>query len=365
MARDINRQPYDEATLTKLDIFEQYLRAWLPVFVHTASAEAVMICDFCAGSGQDSDGVPGSPLRILRTVETYRGQIAQRKMSIRVLFNERLAGKLAQLQVAVAELKKAPWVSISFCREDFQPLFYQQYTQLQQQPNLLFIDQYGVKQVTTDIFLKLLELDKTDFLFFISSSFVKRFATTPEFRRHLPDLNPTLITHARHENVHRVMLNYFRGHIPLENGFQLYPFTLKKGSNIYGLVFGSKHPLGVEKFLDLAWDKNRVNGEANFDIDGDIEKSQPRLFKELEAPTKCQIFESNLEAWIVERGEVSNRDVYLFALANGHPKSHASACVRRLKREGKVECDGRIGFSYGSCIKGNPEPKMIRAIRNG
>ena len=35
MAKDINKYPYDEATLTKLEIFEQYLIAWLPVFIQT------------------------------------------------------------------------------------------------------------------------------------------------------------------------------------------------------------------------------------------------------------------------------------------------------------------------------------------
>ncbi|MFO7903844.1 MAG: hypothetical protein R6U98_14365, partial [Pirellulaceae bacterium] len=65
------------------------------------------------------------------------------------------------------------------------------------------------------------------------------------------------------------------------NKTALYPFTLKKGANIYGLVFGSKHPLGVEKFLDLAWSKNEINGEANFDIDKDVHKSLPTLFDSL------------------------------------------------------------------------------------
>ena len=55
MARDINKKPYDEATLTKLEIFEQYLLAWLPVFIQTPYAKQIKICDYCAGSGQDSE----------------------------------------------------------------------------------------------------------------------------------------------------------------------------------------------------------------------------------------------------------------------------------------------------------------------
>ena len=35
MEKDINKNTYDEATLTKLEIFEQYLIELLPVFIHT------------------------------------------------------------------------------------------------------------------------------------------------------------------------------------------------------------------------------------------------------------------------------------------------------------------------------------------
>lgn len=58
----------------------------------------------------------------------------------------------------------------------------------------------------------------------------------------------------------------------------LYPFTLKKGTNIYGIIFGASHPRAVDKFLKIVWDKDQVSGEANFDIHDDIEKTeQPQL----------------------------------------------------------------------------------------
>ena len=142
---------------------------------------------------------------------------------------------------------------------------------------------------------------------------------------------------------------------------------INKQTNIYGLVFGSKHSLGVEKFLDLAWNQNKVNGEANFDIDDDAEKQKPTLFDTLpdyERPrTKRDVFESRLEEFINEGGEVTNRDVYDFTLNHGHPSSHAKECISRLRKEGKIECDGKIGFRYDSCFK--KAPKTIKAKANG
>ena len=53
---DINTKPFDEPTLTKLEIFEKYLEAWLPVFINTKNIHSVIVCDPFAGSGYDATG---------------------------------------------------------------------------------------------------------------------------------------------------------------------------------------------------------------------------------------------------------------------------------------------------------------------
>ena len=368
MAKDINKKPYDEATLTKLEIFEQYLLAWLPVFIQTPHVTNIKICDYCAGSGQDSEGVAGSPLRILRTIEEYRDSIMQKSFSIDVILNEAISNKSNELQNAVNGcFNGSSWnsrVNVHCHNEEFHDLFRKHYEQLKQQPNLLFVDQYGIKQITGEIFQMLIDLQKTDFLFFVSSSAMKRFANTSEFQTHFPDIDLDTISNAKYEDIHRIMLDYYKNKIPAGNETKLYPFTLKKDTNIYGLVFGSKHPLGVEKFLKLAWDKNKINGEANFDIDKDVQRSQPTLFDFLpeyeKHKTKREIFEIDLEKFIQQNGEVDNREIYHFTLCQGHPTSHARECVRRLKKENKVEYKGNIGFSFNSCIKDNPKLKKVK-----
>ena len=365
--------PYDEATLTKLEIFEQYLVAWLPVFIHTPHTSKAIICDFCAGSGYDSIDTPGSPIRIVKRIDDYRDQIFQNDIHIDILLNDVKSKKYRELKNAVSEtFREESWrgkVALSCHNEDFQKLFRQQYERLKQQPNLIFIDQSGVKQITNEIFQMLIGLDKTDFLFFISSSVMKRFAETAEFRGLFPDINPDEISAAKHEDIHRVMLEHYTQKIPKDNHTRLYPFSLKKGPNIYGLIFGSKHPLGVEKFLDLAWKKNVINGEANFDIDDDVEKQQPTPFDSQPGferrKTKRELFKDYLEDFVHKRGQVTNRDIYYFTLNHGHPKSHAGECIRHLKREGKVEYSGQIGFSYNSCCKKNSLLKTIKWITNG
>ena len=88
MPGDIHRKPFDEGTITKLEIFERYLEAWLPVFIHSRQYNSVNICDFFAGSGCDSEGCPGSPLRILSTVKKYQDKLIEKGIRIRVILND-------------------------------------------------------------------------------------------------------------------------------------------------------------------------------------------------------------------------------------------------------------------------------------
>ncbi|MCK6440046.1 MAG: three-Cys-motif partner protein TcmP [Planctomycetes bacterium] len=366
MSKDINKKAYGPSTLAKLDIFEQYLTEWLPVFIHGSSVRSLTICDYFAGAGQDCNKTPGSPLRILRTIEKFRGDIFKKRASIRVVLNERKKQKQKALQGVVAPiLQKMNWgerVAVEFTCEAFQDLFKKKYDTLRSQPNLIFVDQYGIKQVTPEIFKMLTELDRTDFLFFFSSSYMKRFAERPEFVKYFPDTNASLLATAKNRDTHRIMVEYYKSKIPLGNSTKLYPFTLKRGANVYGLVFGSKHPLGFEKFLNIVWERNEINGEANFDIDNDSEKRQSRLF-EARPLSKRKAFEARLENLIRKAGEISNRAVYEFTLNAGHPPKHAKECVSRLKKECKVSYTGNIGFTHNSCVR--KAPKLIRSISNG
>jgi hypothetical protein len=76
-----------------------------------------------------------------------------------------------------------------------------------------------------------------DFLFFLSSSTLHRFRDDPAIKQKItrPD---------DYYQVHQVALDYYRGFLPNAADYFLAPFSIKKGSNIYGLIFGSAHPFG-------------------------------------------------------------------------------------------------------------------------
>ena len=49
---DLHRHPFDEGTITKLEIFEAYTKEWLPVFV-MSPYQHICIFDLFAGTGRD------------------------------------------------------------------------------------------------------------------------------------------------------------------------------------------------------------------------------------------------------------------------------------------------------------------------
>ena len=60
--RNLHQKPFDEGTRDKLELYREYLREWLPVFINGSSVDILQIFDFFAGPGFDVDGNPGSPV---------------------------------------------------------------------------------------------------------------------------------------------------------------------------------------------------------------------------------------------------------------------------------------------------------------
>ena len=79
---DLHEKPFTEETITKLTIFEDYAKAWIPTFIMTPWCFDMNIFDFFAGTGYDKNGVAGSPIRILMQISEQVGNIFKKKQRI-------------------------------------------------------------------------------------------------------------------------------------------------------------------------------------------------------------------------------------------------------------------------------------------
>lgn len=188
--KDLHDKPFDEVTLTKLEIFEDYAEAWIPVFVMLPKIKEIHIFDFFAGTGYDKDEIPGSPIRLLQKVKTHQEIILKNNINIKLHFNEYKAKKFESLKFGCEDflnqnshLKKN--IEINYYNLDFKVCFDKLYPVIQKYPSLVYLDQNGIKYFELDFIKKLENSGQTDFLYFVSSSYFWRFGETEEFQSHL------------------------------------------------------------------------------------------------------------------------------------------------------------------------------------
>jgi len=346
--RDLHKKPYDEGTQDKLDLFHDYLQVWCRVFTNVTFVNTLQIFDFFAGPGCDTNGKLGSPGIICEEIRKVfdDGEI---KQDVCLFFNELNSEKFKELKIFLDKQKRLlPRVKFFEKQCNFHNAFKHWAPNMQSgAANLLFLDQNGLDQINRSIFQSIVTMPKTDFIFFIASSMVNRFKNNPEIRKYVPITNDDVKV-INGTNVHRLLANAYQRWIPKEMEYYLGSFSIKKGANVYGLIFGSGHLRGIDKFLRVAW---KHGGDANFDIDNDhIDPMNPSLFEELDKRTKIKDFEIELEKEIFNRHLRTNKDIFIFASQNGMLASHARDALNVLVKNKKLPTQ-KFHISYEACKK--------------
>ncbi len=341
---DIHSKKFDSATHFKLNILREYLKEWFPVFLRKKKKfwKDIFVYDFFTGEGYDTDGNIGSPLIILNELISYQEDINNESLRLNVIFNDIDKTKIQKLQ---SNIKLEDYnFNVEFINEDFTELFNRIYPQMKAYgsinlPRFMFLDQYGVKYVTRDIFLKIANLKRTDFLFFISSHHIQRFADSEEFQKYI-NVNKKDFEGSKPYQCHRVIFDYFKSMIPKNMELYLAPFSLQKqenSKNVYGLIFGTHHLLGIEKFMNVAWGLDGVSGEANFNIDGAIiEGLTYDLFNPDPRAKKLQYFEQELVEKINNGKITTLKEAYIFTFNYGCKPNHANKILAELQKRGKI-----------------------------
>lgn len=363
MSEDFFDKPFDEETHQKLLLFSNYIEKWLPVFLTTPFPKPINIFDFFAGVGTDSEGAYGSPLLVLKHLQNYSELVNASKVPIRVYLNDRDKVYCERLRANVERVGyNKEKVEVIISNKDFVEAFELARPKFTNSANLIFLDQFGVQYVDKNLFQQLVRLKFTDVIFFVSSSTFNRFAehesiqpilglTTDEIRKYPPS------------KIHRAVTEKYQSFIPDGVQYCIAPFSIKKGSNVYGLIFGSGHPLGVEKFLDICWEQDKQRGEANFDIDGEnIDEDAPSMFADMNTPNKILVFGKELESQILSGQLKTDRDIFLFAINRGFINKHIELVIEKLREEKRIVLK-QPSFRCNTVWKKEREPKQVEVLR--
>ncbi|MBZ4033813.1 three-Cys-motif partner protein TcmP [Flavobacterium sp. 17A] len=349
MARDINKSTFDQATKIKLDIFRESFKEWLPIFIHNKYVEKRYIYDFFAGSGMDSDLNYGSPLILLEEAKGTDLMHCSKSDGKKIVFafNEKLKTKSKELENNVTDF-------LHKCLQNCgrQKCVYEHHVgnynfkEAFNRPNVLeimnnkkygkfvLLDQYGFKEVDSDIFNRLINFPKTDFIFFISSSFINRFQKHASIRKYI-ETEKIEFKKSEPKHCHKLISQYFKNLIPKNKDYYLHQFSIKKGTNYYGLIFGTSHSLGMEKFLKVCWNQDKMAGEANFDINNDF--AEGTLFYTEEFSNKIERFKEDIYNKICNKEIVSNIEGLKFALKYGIQTKIYLETILSLIDKGKIK----------------------------
>ena len=341
--RNLHDHPFDEETILKLEIFEDYFKEWLPTFVMSHADDDIWVFDFFAGTGYDLNGVAGSPIRILQQINGQAGNIFQKRCRVHVCLNEYDPSKFNSLKQCceqyIKENNELKYLFLNYHHKDFADLFPEYHNTIYSSPSLLFLDQNGMKFLADKYLSDLEKLPQTDFLYYLSSSYFIRFGETNAFQTNLK-IDMDKVRQNPYKYVHRSILEQLKERLPQGSKLKLYPFMIKKGANIYGIIFGAKHPLAVDKFLRTVWKKNAINGEANFDIDDDKKKGQLDIWGE-KILTKIESFQEDLRQKVMNGELRTNKEVFDYTLEQGHIPQHASDKLKEMKKENLIEYDAQ------------------------
>ncbi len=225
-------KPFDDGTLVKLTIYKEYLKEWLPVFVSKPNSiwKTVQIFDFFAGMGKDKNGIAGSPLIAIEIINTLKMLAFQNGVKVILHLNELKKESYEALVKNVEGLVDG--LELKIYNIEFKELFERYYESMKTSANFLFLDQSGIKEITKEVFIKITSLKQTDFLFFISSSFFKRFSDTSEFKKYFP-FDKQEVQNTDYYHIHRKVLNHYKSLIDASKQYFLAPFSIAQKLKIF------------------------------------------------------------------------------------------------------------------------------------
>lgn len=342
-----HKNPFDEATLEKLEIFQQYAKEWLPVFLAPRSTwpKELHIFDFFAGPGKSGNNEWGTPLLVLdeikRTTLNPANAYGWKTRKIHLHLFDRKASNIAKLKENTEQFLNEQWAGVNYPAPEIHiaPLPFPDslfdHSAILQNPDFakyLLLDQFGVSLITPDILRSLANYPTTDIIMFMASNFFSRFSQhtiTQSF-----GIDGRLPKHKIHNEVFSKLKSF-------DTGGKKYmaPFSLKKeSSNIYGIIFLSSAWQGIDKFLKICWDMDQQNGEANYFIEDDDKGGiLPGIDFSVVPLSKTERFEKDLSEKLAAGDFKNEHELAEFCYDRCMRPMHCSATLKRLKKEGIIE----------------------------
>lgn len=355
------KEGFDAGTDVKLEIYQRYITSWLPTFATQKKSwkfDHIRIFDFFSGPGMDAEGNLGSPLIALQVAIQYAQLAESNGYNIYLYFSDKSRKNVRQLQERISTYNIPFNVVVDTSHGPFKHKLRERLPDTFRSANLLFIDQFGLKEMTPNVFDCIQGLKGTDLLFFISSWHAARFNQLNVVRKYIDATD--YLRDSTFNDSHRNVCAYFRSLIPGSNPYYVAPFSIKKRSSVHGLIFGSSHYKGLLKFLQVCWSADPETGDSNWDIDDDrLPQAGDTLDMFKTESNKVVRFKEHLRE-LIELGVFqSDRSIFYHTLEMGFlPTVHAKPVLKELIDDRRIAIDG--GLRMGEAVI--KQPRQITLI---
>lgn len=347
--KDFHNSKFDKGTQSKLEVFKEYFKESFPVFLHSTVFDEIFIYDFFAGQGQNDKGEHGTAFNILNEIKPYCDEIKKSNKRVFIILNDKDVSEVLKSNVrnffnsckanCTGECTFSEDENLIIRAEDFEtyfPKIYPRMLKRKRAAKILYLDPFKFV-IDSDLFQKLINIPSADFICFMPSFFLRRFPDEPAFNKYI-DTSKIDFEESKPEHCHRVIADYFRTLVPPDKEYFMGCFSIKKDSGYNGLLFGSNHTFGAEKFQKVCWKIDDVTGEADYNIDRELTyDNQGVLFEEEKIPMKVKSFNLHFENEIMSGRIKTDLDAYKFALKNRCLVKHAASKLKELMKEGKIE----------------------------
>lgn len=348
----------EQHTLAKHELLRRYLGAWFPILTAAGFNRRVVFLDGFAGPGVYSNGEPGSPLIALATLVDHAHIQKLSRTEFVFIFVEADPDRFESLRSEV----EAFWeqreggqptnVRVDLVNDEFANVAEQIVTSLRDKnqslaPTLAFVDPFGWSGVSMASIRDLLSSDKCEVLFNFMYDSVNRFVadTRPGIARHFADLFGT--TQDEHQAAAELsgqarkefLRDLYAQQLLSEGGFKFVRsfelMDVDRGRTAYFLMFGTRHPKGLEVMKDAMWSLDPVAGARFTGFAGD----QQMLFEK--EPNVEPLRHALLEQFAGQSVTVDAIERFVIEETDYKTTHYKKRVLKPLEEEAIVTCESQ------------------------
>lgn len=341
-------------TKAKHELLRGYLGAWFPILASSGWNRRVLFLDGFAGPGVYSNGAPGSPVIALDALIKHTAFSKLGETEFQFWFIEQDEARYTSLEQVVDEYWRAlpggrpANVHVHLLHTEFATVATDLATSMREQkkqlaPTFAFIDPFGWKGVPLKVIADFLSFDKCEVLFNFMVDSVNRFVDDdrPGIARHFTELfgggeeehraAARLSGAERKRFLRDLYIQRLREVGGFEHVRSFEMVDVDRGRTAYYLMFGTRHPKGLDVMKQAMWKVDPVQGAKFAGLAGDQEvlfSPEPNF-----DPLKTALVERfDGESATVERIEefvITDTD---------YTTSHYKRVLKELETDGKIEC---------------------------